>query len=344
MKFDVAIIGGGAMGTMTFRLLSKYFNAILLEKNIIGKGTSKNCHQNLVGGLRYVIKDEQVASECAEENKILSNMYPEIIGDKNNYFVGFRNDYTEKALSAAKKIGVYTKELDIKDVIKEIPNLNKNIDIAVETSDKNIDSERLCLLNCNVAIENGSILMEQKNIKNIIEENKSYKIILDESKIKVDKIINTAGPWVNSIMRYFSIELPLSASQGTIILQKTLSKRGLQIFNVPSDGDAYIVHNDLAWLGTTSVEINSPIAVEDNSADEILKEKFSVIMPEIKNQKTITQFTGVRALLKTNKKIGRDLSRDYKIVEKPLNIFSVIGGKLTTSRLIANNLLDIIKK
>ena len=45
-----------------------------------------------------------------------------------------------------------------------------------------------------------------------------------------------------------------------------------------------------------------------------------------------------------DKKNGRELSRSFKIVEKPENFIHVIGGKLTISRLMAEEATNLICK
>ena len=95
MRYEVVIFGGGATGTATFRdLAMRGFEAALVERRPIASGTTSASHQNLLGGLRYVINDPIVAQECAEENAIISAIAPEVIGKLRNYFVGFGTEYS----------------------------------------------------------------------------------------------------------------------------------------------------------------------------------------------------------------------------------------------------------
>ena len=128
MHFDIVVIGGGSTGTSIFRdLCLRGLDSVLIEKNRISGGTTQHSHHNLVGGMRYVIKDPEVARDCAEENRILQKIAPRIIGSKGNYFIGFRSDYVEEALRQAKKIGVFFKELEISDVYEEVPTVNDKV-------------------------------------------------------------------------------------------------------------------------------------------------------------------------------------------------------------------------
>ena len=344
-KYDVAIIGGGATGTATFRDLSlRGFKSILLEKNTIGTGTTHNCHRNLVGGMRYVIKDPTTAINCATENKILSKIAPSIVDKNNNYHVGFRNNYTKKALEAAKEIGIKFTEKDIETVRNEIPVLSKNIDIAIETEDKNFNAIGFCSLNCKSAKAIGGVLSDNTEIHKINRCNNGYELYTDKEAIFTKYIINSTGAWINSIACIVNVVIPIEYFQGTIIIKKTLSQRGLQFFHEPSDADAYIVHDGEAWLGTTSVKIETPYDIKPEPlVEDYLTKKFETIIPSVTQGHVMKKIVGIRALYKnTDDNNGREHTRDFRIIENPQGFLHIIGGKLTTARLMAEKISDLI--
>lgn len=343
--YDVTIIGGGAVGTAVFRDLSmRKIKTALVEKNSIGHGTTYTSHQNLVGGMRYVITDHITAKECARENKTISKIAPNLVGKINNYFVGFRNEYTEKALEKAKDLGIIFREKNAEKVEKEIPALSKKIDIVVETEDKNIDALGFCKLNCLSAMKNEGELFEETEISKIKRRKGDFVLSTNKGTFIAKYVVNASGAWLNSIASIMHISLPIVYSQGTIIVQKALSPRGLQFFRKPSDGDAYIVHGDEAWLGTTATTISEPYKAKPEPwAEKYLKQNFSVILPKIQKQPILRKFTGIRALYK-NKPCAndREITRHFKITEEPEGFFNIIGGKLTTARLMAEKASDII--
>lgn len=345
MKYDVTIIGGGATGTSIFRDLSlRNFKVALLERNKIASGTTSASHQNLVSGMRYVLKDPIVAKECADENRILSKIAPDIVGKLSNYFVGFSDDYTEQALKEARRLGIPFTETDMKEVLKEIPALSSNLEIAIETADKNINARKFCWLNCQSAISNGGNLLEKIQIRNISNGNR-YILETTDGRIETDYVINATGAWVNTIAGLAGVKIPLLYSQGTIVVLKTQSPRGIQYFHTPGDADAYIVHNSRAWLGTTSTTIDNPDdARPEPWADEYLQNKFSIVLPSLRRQKVLNRFVGVRPLIKNINEAenGRALSRDFNIAEEPEDFFHVVGGKLTTARLMAQHTSDLL--
>ncbi|MGA3198892.1 MAG: FAD-dependent oxidoreductase [Halobacteriota archaeon] len=351
MRYEIVIFGGGATGTATFRdLAMRGFSVALIEKRAIASGTTSSSHQNLLGGMRYVLKDPVVALECANENVIISRIAPAVVGDVQNYFVGFASDYALSALREAKKLNILAKEADIEEVLKELPELNRNLNIAVETADKNINAQRFCWLNCHSAKQNGGNLFENSELQSIRKtQDEEYTITTSSGKFKTNYIINATGPWVNAVASKIGTAIPLTYSQGTIIIQKALCSRGIQYLREPSDADAYIVHDGFGWLGTTSTTIQRPEdAHPEPWADTYLKNEFARILPNVKHQPTLHTFTGVRALADGEHALaggehlsdGRLKSRDFKVIEDPNNMFHIIGGKLTTARLMAEKIAD----
>jgi len=345
-NFDAVIIGGGATGTSVFRDLSmRGLKVCLIEKREISAGTTSHSHQNLVSGFRYILKDPLVAEECAKENEIIAQIAPHVIEPIRNYFLGFSGSYTEKALGVAKDLGIWFKQVKPEVAFREIHSLNRKIDIVIETNDRDIDAAMFCKLNCNSAIKRDGILFERTPIERIERRSKEFIVEAgDGLKISAKCIVNAAGAWANNVVSKLGVELMLLYNQGTIIVQKSLSPRGLQYFHEPGDGDAYIVHDGLAWLGTTSTTIKSPDeASPEPGVEDYLKEKFSVIIPEVVNQETIYKFVGVRPLLREKNTFnGREQTRSFQIIENPEGFYSIIGGKLTTARLMAEKVSDMI--
>ena len=342
---DVMVVGGGAAGAAITRdLVMRGFDVVLVERSKLASGSSLASHQNLVGGLRYVVKNPTVAAECAEENRVLSRIAPELVGERFNYFVGFRDDYVETALRAAASLGVRTDEVGLREAFTEVPGLSKDVNIVVETDDRNLDVRAFCLLNCAVAKQEGAVVFEDTAISSIKRTGEGFLICTGRGELQVRYIVNATGPWLNAICEKVGVKVPLVYSQGTIVVQKSLSSRGLQFFHKPSDGDAYIVHNGEAWLGTTSTTISCPeSATPEPWAEEYLKEKFSTILPKVKGESTRRRFVGVRALLgECGNGNGRSLSRDFTFLEDPEGFFNVVTGKLTLARLVAERVADKI--
>lgn len=341
--YDVIIIGGGATGTSIFRDLAlRGLKTALIERKHLAVGCTGNCHGNLLGGMRYVITDPIVAKDCAKENKILTNIASNIVGNLNDYFVGINNDYTEKALKSAHGLDVKAEILDLKTARNELDCLSPKIDIVVETDDKNIDPKRFCILNCKSATSYDATLIENCDTLDVKNGN-GFEIVTTKGVFKTQILVNATGAWANEITQKVGVTINIKYSRGTILLQKALCQRGVQHLHPPSDGDAYKVHGEIAYLGTTSINVNSPYAEPESWEDDYLREKISLMIPDVKKQPAIKMLAGIRPLPdSTDKNNGREISRDMTIVDNPEGLITVIGGKLTIARLMAEKISDDI--
>ena len=119
-------------------------SALLIERGEISKGTSKNSHQNLVSGMRYVVKDASVAQECRQENEVMARICPDLITGKKNFFVGSRSDYVEQAIDMARRLGIPFQEYTREEARKEVAGLGPEMEVALETDDRNIDIVEYC--------------------------------------------------------------------------------------------------------------------------------------------------------------------------------------------------------
>lgn len=350
--YDVLVVGAGAIGTSCFRDLSmRGYKTALLEKGVIGTGvngnsTTLNCHWNLVSGMRYIVKDLETAEECAIENKVLSNIAPSIIENEKNYFVGFDKEYASQALKNSKDLGIQTKMVSLNELFREIPALSNKISVAIETEDRNINGPKFCLLNVKSGVEYGGQVFQKTLVDSIDSCNDRIVVNTDKGKINTRYLINATGPWLNDISRLLEVEIPLLYYQGTIVVLPSLSPRGIQFLHMPSDGDAYIVHGKFAWLGTTSTKLKD-VSTSQVEADvgSYLKEQFSTVMPCVINSEIKGYLKGVRSLIPAeNENHGRSVTRGFKIVEEPENCLHLVGGKLTTARLIAEKTADFINE
>src|SRR5438876_9484963 len=115
---DVLVIGGGATGTGVLRDLAlRGIRAVLVEKGDLTHGTTGRYHGLLHSGGRYVVKDPQSATECAEENEILRRIMPHCLEDTGGFFVLTPADdeaYVERCVAGCHATGVPVDELPVR--------------------------------------------------------------------------------------------------------------------------------------------------------------------------------------------------------------------------------------
>jgi glycerol-3-phosphate dehydrogenase len=121
----------------------------------------------------------------------------------------------------------------------------------------------------------------------------------------------------------------------------------------PADGDIIVPQHEVAILGTTSEQVPSPddISVAPADVDRMI-DMCAQMVPAIASGRVLRAFAGSRPLYKAEAPAGgdgggdtREVSRTFTVLDHASrdgldNMFSIVGGKLTTCRQMAEAVVD----
>ncbi|HQG32347.1 MAG TPA: (2Fe-2S)-binding protein, partial [Deltaproteobacteria bacterium] len=111
----------------------------------------------------------------------------------------------------------------------------------------------------------------------------------------------------------------------------------------PSDGDIIVPNEAVCLAGTTSITVDDPDAVEvDPREVDIVAAQAEQMIPRFGATRIIRAYTGVRPLLKAESSDSRSISRGYRIIDHKNGMYSIMGGKLSTYRLMAEKTVDAV--
>ena len=363
-KYDIVVIGGGITGISIVRdlALRGVTNVILLEKGALVSGTSGRNHGLLHSGARYVVKDPISARECAQENKILRRIAPHVIEDLGGLFIALPQDppsYADEFVNGCKNTGVEFEELSISEAMRLEPNLNPKVLRAYRVNDASIDVFQLALFTAYDAFIHGITIRPFSKVIDIIRDGvdvigvKVQDMLRDRIyTIKTEIVVNATNAWANKVAGFIGLKLPIVLDRGTLVVfSRRILNTIVNRLRPPSDGDILVPHHTTSIMGTTSIVINDPEDIFPSSDEIFNMIRAAVeITPQAKNSRIIRAYAGSRALIaeKTNSS-SRELPRSYKIfdheVEDGISGFiSIVGGKLTIARLMAEKLVDLILK
>jgi glycerol-3-phosphate dehydrogenase len=364
MKTEVAVIGGGATGAGIFRDLAlRGIDTILLEKKEFTSGTSGRNHGLLHSGGRYAVKDPDSGRECIRENSILKRIAAPCIEDTGGFFLSTPQDppeYPDLFLRACEKIGIPAEEVSAPDVLQKEPALSPQIVRAIRVPDGAIDPFRLIRANVEEALRLGARAFPYREVIAIQTEGGSIRGLKaidtrtgEELQVQCRFIVNAAGVWSGKIARMAGARLEVVFSKGSlIVLNQRLVNTVINRCRPPSNGDIFVPHGPALILGTTSLateEIEDPAASEEE-VDLLLSEGERLI-PVAGVTRAIRAYAGVRPLIGAREAEGdaRTISRDFLLLNHGdavgiKGLFSIVGGKLTTYRLMAERTVDTICK
>jgi glycerol-3-phosphate dehydrogenase len=168
-------------------------------------------------------------------------------------------------------------------------------------------------------------------------------------------LINAAGPWVNELLERCTPTPPrraLSWVKGTHIVLPATTLPGIFYLEAPRDGRAVFV---MPWrgktlVGTTEVEVDNPQVEPSQSEIDYLLDTVRHYFPTHPLQ-VLDSFAGVRVLPTdhSSEKNSRPFSRARESVITQFSpgdaaLISIYGGKLTTYRHTAEQVVDLLRK
>jgi len=363
-KTRVIVVGGGVTGVGIIRDLAlRKIDAILVEQGDLGHGASSRFHGLLHSGARYVLNDPAAAKECLEENLILKKIAPSCIEDTGGLYLQHELDddsYLEDWQKGCMEAGIQTKEIPIKEVLKNEPFISKKIKKAFLVPDATIDGSRLVWANADQAVKYGAKVFTYSRLDKIILDNNQVVGAEIVSTLTGERvywecalIINAAGSWADQVASLAGIELGLVKNKGTLLVfNQRFTSRVLNRLRRPSDGDIIVPHNTVTILGTTSVNIDNPDSAEPTSEEvDTLLSAGQELIPNIYSLRILRAYAGVRPLIfdrqHGQEQDGRNISRDFIMIDHSIRdglvgLISLVGGKLTTYRLMAEKTVDYV--
>ncbi len=362
-KTQVVIIGGGATGAgILWDLALRGVSAVLLEKKDLANGATGRCHGLLHSGGRYVVKDPDAAKECISENMILKKVAAPCIHDTGGLFVHVGGDdpeYITKWVDGCKKIGIPTERLAKDEAMDLEPNLPGSMLQAFTIPDGHVDVFLLTVLNVEAAVARGARFRTYSEVVAIETENGRVKGVRyrdvntgEEDFLECEIVINAAGGWAQQVAALAGVEVPVRCDRGALLIfNHCLVKRVVNRCRKPGDADILVPCGPVCILGTSSITVPGPenLTVLPDEVQRLLGLGTELI-PALAEARLLRIFTGARPLYVPKSASGaggRDVSRnfallDHESLEGVGGFISIVGGKLTTYRLMAKATADLV--
>jgi glycerol-3-phosphate dehydrogenase len=362
---QVVIIGGGSTGAgILWDLSLRGISGVLLEQGDIANGATGRCHGLLHSGGRYAVKDPEAARDCVAENRIIKAVAPHCVEDTGGLFVQCCKDdpaFFERWWRGAQKMEIPSRRISAEEARALEPSLATNILGAFTCQDAHVDVFRLVQANLEAAVERGarfhtysealSIRTAKGHVRGVrYRETRTG----EEHDISCDVVINAAGAWAKSVALLAGVDLPISCDKGAlVVLNHRLSKRVINRCRPPSDSDIIVPAGPVSLLGTSSMLVPSPegLIATPEEIDQLLRQGDEMI-PDFMDARILRIFCGARPLYAAENAQaagGREISRSFTLLDHEARegiggFVSIVGGKLTTYRLMAAAVCDSVAK
>ena len=360
--FDLLIVGGGVNGTGVARdAAGRGLKVALLEQGDLASGTSSASTKLIHGGLRYLefYAFALVRKALAEREVILANaphiarplpfLLPVAAGERPAWMIGaglFLYDHLAKRREVPASQGLMLQE----DAAG--PAFRADLKRAFRYWDGWIDDARLVVLNARDAAARGALILPREAAVSARLENGLWQVETSRGRtLAARTLLNAAGPWAEHVAReLLGVADPprLSLVAGSHIVTRRVNRTPdawmLQqpdrriIFTIPYE-------QDFSLIGTTERPVDNP-ATHTPSADEeayLLAAANRYLAKPLGPDDIVHRFSGVRPLVLEEGKNARETTRDWRLApHEGMQAMTVIGGKLTTYRLLAEAVLKAL--
>jgi glycerol-3-phosphate dehydrogenase len=365
--FDLLVVGGGITGAgVALDAASRGMTVALVERNDFASGTSSKSSKLVHGGLRYLEQRELgLVREASKERDLLGRLAPQLVQPmqmvipvsnrwrRAMFGVGL---WTYDALASFRNIKVH-RYLSVEDTEALVPPLPKGkLMGGFSFYDSSTDDVRLVIEVLRQARRHGTALANYCSVENIEPGADVSFVHLKDTyggqsfETAARRVIVAAGVWGDEIESRTKRDAPprLRPSKG---IHLAFSRDVIPM----TDAAAFVPDADrkrmlfvIPWLdavivGTTDTDYYGDIdhpAVEDEDRRYVLDALNSSFDVEVHEEDIAGAWAGLRPLIASKKGATADLSRRHAIYDIAEGVIGITGGKLTTYRRMARDVVN----
>jgi glycerol-3-phosphate dehydrogenase len=373
--FDVVIIGAGINGSGIARdAAMRGLKVLLLDKGDIGGGTTSWSTRLIHGGLRYLEHGELgLVRESLRERETLFRIAPHLInplpilipiyaGQKRGPLTIRAGMIAYDLLSLDKSLPRH-RMFSRAAVLKQEPGVNpQSLQGAALYYDARVEfAERLVLENALSAKEHGAVVITYAKIQKLIIENRSVRgvegigVLSGEAfTANAPIVVNASGPWVDQVLANAGdASQPLiGGTKGSHLIVAPFTAAPSTALYVEAKTDCrpffIIPWNSKYLIGTTDIRYHGDldkVKIDEHEIEYLLRETNEVIPTAgLTRDSILYTYSGVRPLAYAEHEDEQSITRRHFIrASRNLQgLVSIVGGKLTTYRSLAERAVDLI--
>ena len=373
-EFDLAVIGGGATGCgVALDAAARGFSVVLLEAEDFAQGTSSRATKLVHGGVRYLAQGNvSLVREALHERATLLANAPHLAQPLAFVMPGYKRWETPfygiglkmyDALAGARGLGA-TEFLSADETRGLLPNVQpRGLVGGVKYWDGQFDDARLALALARTAAARGALVLNHCAVTALVRENGQLRGVVArdawsgaESSVRARCVVNATGVWVDDL-RNMDREAGTPAkpgivapSQGVHLVVDRSFLPGTHALLVPKTRDGRVLFA-VPWLGKTI------LGTTDTPRDDVVREptpfksevefilgesaRYLARAPTRKDVRSV--WVGLRPLVKPSGDAGentKSISREHTVLVGRSGLVTVTGGKWTTYRAMAEDVLE----
>ena len=371
---DLAIVGGGINGAGIARdAAMRGLSVVLVEKGDFASGTSSRSSRLIHGGIRYLEQLEiHLVFEATNERTVLARIAPHLArplpflvpvftGAKHGMLALAAGLWIYDGLSLFRSYRLH-KTLSTKKVLEIEPGLRTDgLKGAALFWDRATDDARLTLENAIAAHRAGARVMNYVEVVGFRrgEGDRVSGLVLSDrlgggrTELSARLTIVAAGPWLDGVLDRLqpageARPSLLRPTKGVhiVVPADRLPVHHAIVANAISDGRVlfFLPWGAFTIVGTTDTDYQGPPeeVAADGADARYLLETANHYMPgaNLVLGDVVSTWAGLRPLVRQEGVAESQVSREHEILEPAPGLLAIAGGKLTTYRRMAEEIVD----
>jgi glycerol-3-phosphate dehydrogenase len=369
-KFDLLVIGGGITGCGAARdAAMRGLKVALFERDDFASGTSGRSSRLIHGGIRYLEQGQlHLVHESIRERQTLLRIAPHLVKPLAFTWPIYRGARVGKVKLSA---GLLVYQLMAAGRSRRHLTLNAAETVAREPClkgpgltggavyyDACTDDALLTVANALAARENGASIVSHTRVIDLVRERgKAVGAVVkpqyggEAYEVRARVIVNATGVWENS----FSTDERARRRRGSkgvhiSVARERVGNRDAVTLISPVDGRVMfcLPAGPQSIIGTTDTWTNESPETIHASFDDVdyLLRSANAYFPraQLTRDDVVSAWAGIRPLAIAATTNPSVVSREHSILADRLGVINVTGGKLTTYRSMAAEIVDLVQR
>ena len=381
-ELDVLVIGAGATGAgVALDAASRGLSVAVLDMGDLASGTSSKSSKLVHGGLRYLENyDFALVREGVVERQLLMRLAPHLVRPMDFVLPVWSDTAKRRLLGvglttydafAAAALGGRLRDVrrhervSAEEAIALAPALARSgLDYAYVYGDCATDDVRLVLTVLQAARRFGALVLTYSEVTGVTWADEKVNGVrvhdrLDGTSysLRARHVVNATGVWADRLLGLIEPgrEASLQPSKGVhvVVPRERLPLERASVLLPSKQGDARAMFA-IPWgpqtiLGTTDTVYDGPLdelGLGEVDLDYVLAAGNAVFAADLVAEDVVGAWAGVRPLLraKSSSASPSDLSRRHALTVGAGDVVTITGGKLTTYRRMAKDVVDLLVK
>ncbi|MCM8811627.1 MAG: glycerol-3-phosphate dehydrogenase [Candidatus Omnitrophica bacterium] len=366
--FDLLIVGGGIVGAgIAWDAAGRGLRVVLVEQEDFASGTSSKTTKLIHGGIRYLENlDFRLVREAIRERQLLLTAAPHLVSPLP-FLIPVAGKFPRPWPMVRAGVSLYGflagrsgipghRFLSRQTVLREEPILSESsVEKGAVYYDAQMDDARMVWEVLFCAMEKGAVAANHLQVQRwIMEEGRIRGAELKDRvsgrlfSVSARVIVNATGPWSD---RLRCLADPRSApivrpSKGIHLVYPDIGLRHALLLSSGKDNRIFflIPWRGMTLIGTTDTDYQGDPGQAHADAEDVnyLLESSNRIAPRLRllKERIISTFAGVRPLIARDQKDPWAVSRSHLIHQDSNGLLSVVGGKFTTFRRTAEEVVN----